>query len=177
LRDSLDGLRSLLGAKELERLLGQLDPAAQRVYREPVLATEWYPVDAFTTLLDAFVREHEGGDPAALVSHALRLFEKQFSGAYWSLVGHGSPEALVRRVAATHALYFRGTRVDVVRCGQGEARARYTGFAPRHAVLDHCIVGFYAKGLKMSGARDPAVAVATGTAEGLGYSEIAMTWR
>jgi hypothetical protein len=175
-RDTLETLRGRMGEVGYDHLLTRLDEPSQRLLREPIIASQWYPLDAFTTLLVAVVNEHDHGDPKALAKRAERVFEKQLTGIYRIFIRLGSPEALIKRIAATHATYFHGpTTVEIV-CEQHKAFLRCTGFAAQHWIIDYAIQGFYRKGLELSGASEPKVEIVTATSEGKGYSEFALSW-
>ncbi|MFL5274875.1 MAG: hypothetical protein ACJ79T_00245 [Myxococcales bacterium] len=175
-RDTLQGLGSRLGRDRCERLLGLLDADSQRMFRERIIASQWYPLDPFTRLLEADIREHDQGDPSALTKRSEVIFEKQLSGIYRMFILVGSPESLIHRIAAAHATYFRGTQVEVASCERGEALVRYTGFEAHHWILDHAIIGFHRKGLELSGAHAVEARIATPIRQGKGYSEIALSW-
>jgi hypothetical protein len=176
-RDAIEGIRGRLGQERFDRLMSLLDEPSREMYRERIIATQWYPLDAFTNLLETDVREHDGGDPSKLVKRSEIVFEKQLTGIYRMFIRLGSPESLVKRIAAAHETYFRGSHVDVVACERGAALIRYRGFEARHWILDYPIVGFYRKGLQLSGAKDPEVTMAVPLKLGKGYSALTLRWR
>jgi hypothetical protein len=136
----------------------------------------WYPLDDYTALLEAYIREVDGGDPRALIERAEKVLERQLGGVHRLFIRLGSPESLVRKVAAAQATYFRGSEVSVVSCGKGRALVRYLGFARNHQPIEHAIVAFYRKGLKLAGAQDVQARFTVSMALGTGVSETELTW-
>jgi hypothetical protein len=168
-------MRTRVGDKRLTSILAELEPGHRAALQEPILATQWYSLDAFSALLDAWTRIVLGGEPRPLVEHAEKLVGAQLRGIYRLFVRLGSPEWLVKKIAVAHQTYFRGTDVEVVVATPGRAVLRYVGFATRHRIVENVIVGFYRKALDISGAKEVEVRVTAPIADGR-VAEVTMRW-
>jgi hypothetical protein len=65
----------------------------------------------------------------------------------------GSPEFVLKRIAAVHATYFQGVDIKVEMRGPGSAAIRYTGYEKQHRIIGFAIIGFFRKALEISGAK------------------------
>ena len=61
--------------------------------------------------LEADIRETAGGNEQELVKRAEAVIEKQLSGIYKMFIRLGSPEFVIRRIAAVHSTYFDGVQI------------------------------------------------------------------
>ncbi|HET6412374.1 MAG TPA: hypothetical protein VFG53_09955 [Anaeromyxobacter sp.] len=156
LLDTLASIRERVGEAAFQSLVGSLEPAVREPLRE-VLASQWYPLDVMTGLLNAEIRAFDGGDAGVLVGRAEAVVEKQLRGIYRIFIRLGSPEWIVKRIAAIHQAYFQGIDVGHEILEANRARVTYTGFESQHAILANVIVGFYRKALQLSGAADVRV--------------------
>jgi hypothetical protein len=175
-RDSVAWIGTRIGEKRLHRLGATESAAVRALCTEAINISGWYSLDAFAALLDAHIRELDGGDPRPFISQAEKVIEGQLGGIYRAFIRLGSPESLVRRIAAVHATYFRGVDIEVVTCTRGRAVIRYLGFGARHRVMEHAIGSFFRKGLQLSGARDVSVRFTIPIALGIGTADVEMTW-
>lgn len=80
------------------------------------------------------------------------VIERQLSGIYRIFVRLGSPEFVIRRIAAVHSTYFDGVEIIPQMTGTNSASIRYVGFAPQHRIIGFVIIGFFRKALEISGA-------------------------
>src|ERR1700740_2248703 len=82
------------------------------------------------------------------------VIERQLRGIYKAFVKLGSPEFVIKRIAAVHETYFQGVPIEVRVRGQGKAVVRYAGFEKQHRIMGFAIIGFFKKALEISGATD-----------------------
>jgi len=104
------------------------------------------------------------------------VIERQLHGIYKAFVKLGSPEFVIKRIAAVHATYFQGVPIDVQLSGNGKALIKYTGFETQHRIMGFAIIGFFRKALEISGARDVVIYFLTPIEEGRGYAELSISW-
>ena len=88
----------------------------------------------------------------------------------------GSPEFVIKRIAAVHATYFTGASVEVHMPDSRRAMIKYGGFEKQHRIMEYVIIGFFRKALEISGAENVETYFATPIEEGKGYAELAITW-
>ena len=109
--DTLEAIKARAGKAELEKIISHLDPEGQEIFRRPISPSSWYSCDAFSRFLEADIRETARGNEQELVKRAEAVIEKQLSGIYRMFVRLGSPEFVIRRIAAVHSTYFDGVQI------------------------------------------------------------------
>lgn len=175
LLETLDVLRERFGEPALQRVYAAVEPASRQVLADGPLSNEWYPLDVLTGLMQASLELNEGGDEAKVIANAEQVVAHHLSGVYAIFVRFGSPEWIVKRIAAVHATYFRNVEISHTFDGPRRARIRYRGFLPQHRILELAIVGFYRKALELSGAKERAVRV-TSSIAGADVCELELAW-
>ena len=172
--DTISAVRSRDGDAVYDRIVGLLDEDSQRVFRGQVIATGWYPLDAFVRFLAIDLRETAGGDEAVLVARSEAVVERQLRGVYRVFARMTSAESMIRRLMNIHKTYFQGTSISYDQVGRGRATVRYTGLEPHHRLMEHVLVGFYRKALQIGGAKRVSV-LCNRTAAG-GAWELDVRW-
>jgi hypothetical protein len=104
------------------------------------------------------------------------VIEKQLRGVYKAFVKFGSPEFVIKRIAAVHATYFQGVPIEVHLQGPGKALVRYTGFERQHRIMGFAIIGFFKKALEISGAKDVVLRFTVPIEEGKEFAELSISW-
>ena len=174
--DAIAVLREKHGPAAVDALVTTLPPEAQEVLRGTILANEWYPLDAMTSFMTAGNRVYHGGDEGEIIDRSERVIEAQLGGIYRIFVRFGSPEFIVKRLAALAQTYFDGVRVEPRFDGPQRAIVRYFGFRPEHRIMEPALIGFYRKALELSGARDVTVAITTPLSAGKSFLELEIAW-
>ena len=177
LSDSLDGMRARQGDAAVAALIATLDPAVRDALRGAIIVSDWYPLEVLTTLLEADVKMHDRGNASVLVARTEAVVDRQLRGVYRIFIRLGSPEWVVKRIAAIHENYFDGVRIEPQLLEGNRAVIRYTGFEPRHAIVQHAIVGFYRKALEISGAKHVETQFTVAIGAGDRPAELQVSWR
>ena len=128
-------------------------------------------------ILDDRLAGIDSGAPAGSEELAREQAVKQLRGVYKIFVKMGSPEFLMKRIAAVHATYFNGVSIDFKLIAPGNAVIRYTGFEPQHRLIGFTLIGFFRKALELSGATDRNVRFITPIEAGKGFAELSVSWR
>jgi hypothetical protein len=174
--DTVGTIRERFGEAGLQRTIAPLGPDLRQLLGGSILASDWYKLDALTELVEASLRINEGGDEKLVIAHAEEVVARHLGGVYQLFVRLGSPEWIIKRIAAVHVTYFRNVDISPTFTGERRAAVRYAGFARQHRVMELMIVGFYRKALELSGARDRQVRVSTPIGAGKGYLEVELSW-
>jgi hypothetical protein len=124
----------------------------------------------------AFIHVLFGRREEILIRGSELLFEKQLEGIYKSFIKQGSPEFLLKRLAAVHVTYYKGFSVEVEMDSAHKATVHYTGFEKQHYLSEYGIIGFFRKALEISGAKNVAAGFTTKISAGTGVAELALTW-
>lgn len=174
--DTLEAIKARAGKEELEKIVAKLDPEDREIFRKPISPSSWYSCDAFARFLEADIRETAGGNEDELVKRSEKVVEKQLTGIYKMFVKPGSPEFVIRRIAAVHATYFDGVQIIPEMKGSKSAVIQYVGFSRTHRIMGFAIVGFYRKALEISGAKKVSVRFTVPIEAGEKSCELELSW-
>lgn len=174
--DTIRLVKQRTGDDGFNRIVALLDEEPRKMFQNEVFSSTWYPLDAFTHFLEVQIRESASGNVEVLVKGSEEVVERQLRGIYKVFVKLGSPEFVLKRIAAVHATYFKGVEIKVEMMGPGNATIRYTGYEQRHRIIGYAIIGFFRKALEISGARNVQAGFATPIEAGKDYAELAISW-
>ena len=175
--DSITGIKKRDGDEAYEALVSRLTGETKKMFQDTVSGSSWYPLDYFLNFLAVELDASANGNAEVLVTRSEKVVERQLRGVYKIFVKMGSPEFLMKRIAAVHMTYFNGVGIEFTQLGEGQAVIRYTGFEPQHRLIGFTIVGFFRKALELSGAMDRQVRFTTPIEAGKGYAELAVSWK
>jgi hypothetical protein len=175
-KETIDQIKTRAGEAAFQRVLECLDPETRKMFESEIFASSWFPLDHFTRFLEVEVRVLANGDEDMVRRGAEAVNERQLRGIYKAFVKIGSPEFVIKQIAAVHATYFQGVSIEVQLLGQGKALLKYTGFEKQHRIMGFALIGFFNKALEISGAKDVAIHFATPIDDGKGYSELSISW-
>src|SRR5580658_11327536 len=176
IKDTIQQIKSRAGEDALQKILGLLDEETRKVLEGEIFSSTWYSLDLFTRFLEIEIRVLADGNEEMVTRGSEAVIERQLRGIYKAFVKLGSPEFVIKRIAAVHATYFQGVSIDVQRPSPNQALVRYTGFEKQHRIMGFAIVGFFKKALEISGAKDVVIYFSTPIEEGKGYSELSIAW-
>jgi hypothetical protein len=176
LLDTIKAINERAGSAEFGKILAHLDSETQKAFRGPISPSSWYPFDAFARFLEADVQETAGGNEEELIKRSELVIERQLRGIYKIFVRLGSPEFVIRRIAAVHSTYFDGVEIVPEMQGSKGAAIRYIGFAKEHRIIGFAIIGFFRKALEISGAKNIRVHFRVPIEAGEKYCELALSW-
>ncbi len=174
--ESITGIQRR-GEQSYAEVVARLDDETKQMIQSTISGSSWYPLHLFLRFLAAELEVSANGNEQVLVTRSEKTIERQLRGVYKVFVKAGSPEFLMKRIAAVHATYFNGVDIDFKLLGPGNAVIRYTGFEPQHRLIGFTMVGFFRKALELSGATDRNVRFTTPVDAGKGYAELAVSWK
>ena len=177
IKETIDQIKSRAGEAAFQKILGLLDEETRKVCEGEIFAFNWYPLDFFARFLEIEIRILADGKEEMVTRGSEAVIERQLRGIYKAFVKLGSPEFVVKRIAAVHATYFQGVPIDVQLQGNNRALVKYTGFEKQHRLMGFAIVGFFRKALEISGAKDVVIYFSTPIEAGKSYSELSIAWR
>jgi hypothetical protein len=177
IKETIDQIRSRAGEAAFQKILGLLDDETRKICEGNIFSSSWYPLDLFTRFLEIEIRVLADGKEEMVTRGSEAVIERQLRGIYKAFVKFGSPEFVIKRIAAVHATYFQGVPIEVELPEKNRALVKYTGFEKQHRIMGFAIVGFFKKALEISGAKDVVLYFPTPIEEGKGYSELSIAWR
>lgn len=174
--DTLEAIKARAGKAELDKIISCLDAETQEIFRRPISPSSWYSCDAFSRFLEADIRETAGGNEQELFKRSELVIEKQLTGIYKMFVRLGSPEFVIRRIAAVHSTYFDGVQIIPEMKGPNGATIQFVGFSRNHRIMGFVILGFFRKALEISGAREIDVRFTVPIEAGEKLCELSLSW-
>jgi len=175
-QETLSQIKRRAGDDALKKIFALLDTDARKTFESEIFASSWYPLDHFARFLEVEIKVLANGNEEMITRGSEAITERQLRGIYKAFVKLGSPEFVIKRVAAVHATYFQGVAIEVELPAHGIAKVIYTGFETQHRIMGFGIIGFFRKALEISGAKDVSVRFAVPIDEGKGVAELAITW-
>ena len=176
IKETITQIKTRAGEDAFQKILGLLDEETQKICGGQIFSSSWYPLDAFTRFLEIEIKVLADGNEQMVTRGAEAVIESQLSGIYRAFVKLGSPEFVIKQVAAVHNTYFQGVPIEVKVEGTKKALIRYKGFEVQHRILGFAIIGFFKKALEISGAKDLVVYFTIPIEQGKGYSELSISW-
>jgi hypothetical protein len=176
IQETINQVKRRSGEDAFKKILGLLDEEARDVFKNEIYSSSWYSLDFFTRFLELEIRVLADGKEEMVTRGSEAVIERQLRGIYKAFVKLGSPEFVIKRIAAVHETYFQGVPIEVKLSGNGQALIKYTGFEKQHRIMGFAIIGFFKKALEISGASNVAIHFATAIEEGKGYSELSISW-
>jgi hypothetical protein len=176
LLDTMQAIKDRAGEQEFHKIVSHLDEQSKKVFENAIYASSWYSLDALARFLEVDIRETANGDERELTRRSEVVIEKQHRGIYRMFIRLGSPEFVIKRIAAVHATYFDGVKIEVRMPESKKALIRYIGFERHHRIMEFAILGFFRKALEISGAKGVQAAFTTPLSEGREFCELTATW-
>jgi len=176
IKETINQIKNRAGEEALKKIFGLLDDETRKMCEGEVFSSTWYPLDLFTRFLEIEIRVLGDGNEEMVTRGSEAVIERQLRGIYKAFVKFGSPEFVIKRIAAVHATYFQGVPIEVRLQGTGTAVVKYTGFEKQHRIMGFAIIGFFKKALEISGAKEVVIYFLTPIEEDKGYSELSITW-
>ncbi len=143
IKETIDQIKRRAGDPAFQKILGRLDDETREVFEGKIFSSTWYPLDLFTRFLEIEIKVLADSNEEMVTRGSEAVIERQLRGIYKVFVKLGSPEFVIKRIAAVHATYFQGVPIDVKLEGNNRAFVRYTGFektAPHHGLCDRGIL-------------------------------------
>jgi hypothetical protein len=176
IKETINQIKSRSGEDALQKILALLDEETRKICQGEIYSSSWYPLDLFTRFLEVEIRVLAGGREEMITRGSETVIEKQLRGIYKAFVKLGSPEFVIKRIAAVHETYFQGVPIEVHVRGPGRAVVRYAGFEKQHRIMGFAIIGFFKKALEISGAKDVILRFTIPIEEGKAFAELSIAW-
>jgi hypothetical protein len=176
IKETINQIKSRAGEDAFQKILGLLDEESRKICQGEIYSSSWYPLDLFTHFLEVEIKVLADGKEEMVTRGSEAVIERQLRGIYKAFVKLGSPEFVIKRIAAVHATYFQGVPIEVHLQGSGRALVRYTGFTRQHRIMGFAIIGFFKKALEISGAKDVVLYFTIPIEDGKSYSELSIAW-
>jgi hypothetical protein len=176
IQETINQIKRRSGEDAFQKILALLDEETRNVFKGEIYSSSWYSLDFFTHFLELEIHVLADGNEEMVTRGSEAVIERQLRGIYKAFVKLGSPEFVIKRIAAVHATYFQGVPIEVNLLGNGKALIKYTGFERQHRIMGFAIIGFFKKALEISGAKDVVIHFSTPIEDGKGYSELSIHW-
>ena len=176
IQGTINQIKSRAGDDALDKILGLLDDDAKKVFSGEIFSSSWYPLDVFARFLEVEISVLAAGNEELVTRGSEAVIERQLRGIYKAFVKLGSPEFVIKRIAAVHATYFDGVPIEVQMPAPRSAIVRYRGFQKQHRIMGFAIIGFFKKALEISGAKNVGLKFTVPIEQGGEFAELSITW-
>jgi hypothetical protein len=177
LNDSIKAVKTHFGDQAYDTIVGLLKGDTRALFEHAsILATKWYPLDAFVEFLEMDIKVTAQGNEQELIKRSEAICEQQLRGIYKVFIRLGTPQFVLNRLSIVHQTYFRGVDATVTLQSTANASVKYTGFSKQHRLIGFSIIGFYRKSLEISGAKNITAKFATSIEDNKGYCELILNW-
>ena len=143
IQETINQIKNRSGEETFQKILGLLDEATRNVFKGNMDSSTWYPLDFFTRFLELEIRVLADGNEEMVTRGSEAVVERQLRGIYKAFVKLGSPEFVIKRVAADHETYFQRVAIEVRLPEKDNALITYTGFEKQHRIIGFAITGFF----------------------------------
>lgn len=108
IKETIEQIKSRAGEAAFQKILGLLDDETRKVLEGEIFSSTWYSLDLFTRFLEIEIKVLADGNEEMVTRGSEAVIERQLRGIYKAFVKLGSPEFVIKRIAAVHATYFQG---------------------------------------------------------------------
>jgi hypothetical protein len=176
IQETINQIKNRAGEDAFQKILALLDEETRNVFNGEIYSSTWYSLDFFTRFLELEIRVLADGKEEMVTRGSEAVIERQLRGIYKAFVKLGSPEFVIKQIAAVHATYFQGVPIEVQLQGRGKALIKYMGFEKQHRIMGFAIIGFFKKALEISGAKDVVIFFETPIEEGKESADLSISW-
>src|SRR5208282_154242 len=176
IKETIDQIKRRSGDAAFQKILGLLDEETRKVLDGEIFSSTWYSLDLFTRFLEIEIKVLADGNEEMVTRLSEAVVERQLRGIYKAFVKLGSPEFVIKRIAAVHKAYFQGAGIEVRLSEKDKALIRYKGFEKQHRIIGFAIIGFFKKALEISGAKEVTVYFTTPIESDKEYCELSIAW-
>ena len=150
-------LEERFGGETLRSLLAELEPGDRAAFDTP-LVSAWYPLPSVLRLMRVAHRRFGAQMPGMFREMGRASADYGFSTVYRVFFKLGSPQFIISRGSRVFSTYFRRGRLDVVEAGPGFSNAEMREFEDGGPEYCERILGWIARTLELSGAKQSRVA-------------------
>lgn len=154
---SLRYVRERFGEATLDRVLAALPETDRAALGQGVLASSWYPMDAFLHFMQEAERQLGPQEPDLLRRMGRASSDYALKGIYKIFFKVGSPEFIIARAAPVFSSYYDTGQIKVVESVSGHAEMELVGFAGAREFCER-VHGWMERTLELSGARNVRLA-------------------
>jgi uncharacterized protein (TIGR02265 family) len=172
---SLRYVRERFGEAALAAILGAL-PAEDRAALGPgVLASSWYPMDAFLRFMQEAERQVGPQEPDVVRRMGRTSSEYSLKGVYKVFFKFGSPEFIISRAAGVFGSYYDTGEMTVVDSAAKHAVIELAAFAGAPQFCER-VYGWMERTLELAGARKVELAHSACVHRGDALCRYEATW-
>lgn len=158
--------------------LNSLPHQSKKIFSEPVLPSNWYPVtDAAvvpTKQLAEFFFDKDI-EKGAWQSGRYSA-ETALTGLYKFFVMAASPHFIISKASKILSTYYRPADIEVHDKGSNWVKVHFSNFEERSQIVECRICGWIERALEISGAKDVKVSINKSMAKGDPITELYMNW-
>lgn len=160
-----------------EEWLKKLSPQARNIISNPILATQWYPieesvVEPTTTACDLFFDKLEN----AAWQMGEFSADQALSGIYKVFVLISTPQFIISRGAKVFQSYYKDSEIIIKDKSEEHVRLQIVKFPYPHEVMECRIAGWISGAIQKTGHKKIDVKITKSMTKGDPYTEIYSKW-
>lgn len=157
-------------------VLANLPPEAAATFASPVLASEWYPYDAYRGLLRAIDLSAGRGDLAVMATLGRFAARQDLAGVFKVISVLASIPRILQSSSVFWSRYCDAGTFEVLDLAADRGTGRITGFPEIAAEHEAMLVGWIEGMGIAAGARTATVELAASVHRGDPHTELRMRW-
>ncbi|HMD10587.1 MAG TPA: hypothetical protein VKH63_23860 [Candidatus Acidoferrum sp.] len=107
IKETIEQIKSRAGEAAFQKILGLLDDETRKVLEGEIFSSTWYSLDLFTRFLEIEIKVLADGNEEMVTRGSEAVIERQLRGIYKAFVKLGSPEFVIKRIAAFTPRIFK----------------------------------------------------------------------
>ncbi|MCD6366134.1 MAG: hypothetical protein J7L46_01195 [Bacteroidales bacterium] len=163
--------------EELIKWLSNLPEESQKIYTQTINESKWYPLnDAFVVPTRVMLGMFYNNDLKGAYELGSYSAEKGLTGIYKVFVKMESPAFIISRAAKVFSAYYKDSSIKVLSNTKKSVILMVDKFPEYADVVEHRIIGWMDKALKISGCENVKTQVVHSFLKGDPFTEFFITW-
>jgi hypothetical protein len=165
-------VKQRFGSDGYQRLLQVLPKPSREIYENPIIATQWYPInEGFYQPLEAICRLFFDGQPRGARETGNYSAREGLRGVYRIFVRIASVDFILKKTPSIFATYYQPGRMEVLESQARRVVLRMTGVDEPHPLLEERICGWLEGAAEVCGERNCRVSLISSMAQGDQYTD------
>ena len=158
--------------------LNALPEQSKKIFTEPVLPSNWYPVNEAAVIPTQQLSElfYNKDFQKGAWNSGRYSAEMALTGLYKFFVMAASPHFIISKASKILATYYRPADIEVYQKGNNWVTLRFMNFEETNIIIESRICGWIERALEISGAKEVKVNIRSSMSKGDEVTELYMTW-
>lgn len=160
------------GSDGYQRLLQVLPKPSREIFDNPIIATQWYPIDeGFYQPMEAICRLFFKGEPRGAREMGKFSAREGLQGVYKVFARIASVEFILKKTPSIFVTYYQPGKMEVLENQERRLVLRMSGVDEPHLLLEERICGWLEGAAEICGEKNCRVAIIKSQAQGDEYTD------